>query len=196
MPKQKSTLDELLQAPQGQIRAVLRALCQDTQVRNTALDHLDSLKILYNVESKFLGPTATKRKAEDEVLICVQCDSAFFEKGNDKESCDYHWGECEPDWDSMYWADTDPRCHGPIDTKENRKSFPKGFIWTCCGKTYDELGCAWGMHEADPRKSRRECGHEPSDLDDDEDDDDEDDFDEDFDEEGDQEPDLLNGKKK
>jgi hypothetical protein len=93
MPKPKSTLDELLQAPEGQIRAVLRALCQDTQVRNSALDHLDSLKILDDVKSKSLGPAATKRKAEDQVLICVQCDSAFFEKSNDKESCHYHWGK-------------------------------------------------------------------------------------------------------
>ena len=48
------------------------------------------------------------------------------------------------------------------------------------------------MHEADPRKSRRECGHKPSDFDEFEDDDDEDDFDED--EEG--EPEFLSANRK
>ena len=95
MPREepKSTLDDLLQAPEGQIRVVLRALCHDTQVRNSALGHLDNLKILDDVKSKFSGSAATKRKAEDQILICVQCDAAFFEKSNDKESCHYHWGK-------------------------------------------------------------------------------------------------------
>ncbi|RFN55555.1 hypothetical protein FIE12Z_201 [Fusarium flagelliforme] len=155
-PKPKSTLDELLQAPEG-----------SGQCTGPPRQFED----LIRCEIQVLGPAATKRKAEDRALICVQCDSAFFEKSNDKEPCHYHWGECEPYYESDYWADHDEGSHGPIDTKENR--------------------CAWGMHEADPRKSRRECGYKPSGFDefeDDDDDDDEDDFDE--------EPEFLSGNKK
>ncbi|RBR23562.1 uncharacterized protein FIESC28_03744 [Fusarium coffeatum] len=194
----KSTLDELLHAPEAQIRVILRALCQDTQVRNSALDYLDSLKILYGSDSGVFGPdatTTTKRKADDEILICVQCDCSFYKNGNDKTSCEYHWGECEPDYESNYWADHDEGSHGPIDTKDNRKDCPEGFVWTCCDKNYTEDGCARGFHEADPRKSRRESGREPSDVDDD---DDEDDLDEDEDEEDedDEEPVFLSANKK
>jgi hypothetical protein len=31
------------------------------------------------------------------------------------------------------WPDHDERCHGPIDTKANRRDFPDGFEWSCCG---------------------------------------------------------------
>lgn len=40
-----------------------------------------------------------------------------------------HVGAVEVDWDSDVWADHDERCHGPIDTRDNRRSFPQGFTW-------------------------------------------------------------------
>ena len=54
----------------------------------------------------------------------------------------HHPGFLEVDWDGDFWADHDEDCHGPIDTKTNRKDYPEGFVWNCCGKigTFAE-GC-------------------------------------------------------
>lgn len=38
-----------------------------------------------------------------------------------------HDGEIGVDEDE--WPDHDERCHGPIDTKYNRRNFPEGFKW-------------------------------------------------------------------
>ena len=43
-------------------------------------------------------------------------------------------GELEVDYDE--WPDHDEDCHGPIDTKMNRRENPEGFRWSCC----DALG--------------------------------------------------------
>lgn len=77
------TLDEMLSAPEPQIRAVLRALCSDERVKRRALGHFDAL----------LQGGSKKRKAAGELLICVQCDLPFMEEENDKKACSYHWGE-------------------------------------------------------------------------------------------------------
>lgn len=59
-----------------------------------------------------------------------------------------------------------------------RKENPEGFTWDCCGKPGDESGCKLEKHEADPDKSRRETGFEPSDSDADEFDEEDEDEDE------------------
>jgi hypothetical protein len=92
-------------------------------------------------------------------------------------------GGLEVNYQAYVWADHDERCHGTIDTKDMRKESPEGFIWDCCGKRGDESGCKLGKHEADPDKSRRETGAEPSHIDADEfDEEDSEDQDEDEDE--------------
>jgi hypothetical protein len=58
----------------------------------------------------------------------------------------------EPDYDGDFWADTEEKTHGPIDTEENRKEFPEGFIWQCCEKTGDKEGCEIGKHMPDLAK--------------------------------------------
>ncbi|KAM0197493.1 hypothetical protein ACHAPI_004958 [Fusarium lateritium] len=155
----KTTLDDLLNAPSNQIRAVLRALCQDTGTRSRALSYLEDLQAID-------GPSnSRKRKADDELCVCVQCDEAFFKNDNtDNTACFYHWGELEVDYDANIWADHDERCHGTIDSKDMREEHPEGFIWDCCEKPGNEIGCKLGRHEADPDKSRREAGCEPSDT--------------------------------
>jgi hypothetical protein len=39
-------------------------------------------------------------------------------------------GELEPDYEA--WPDHDERCHGPIDTDDNKREFPDSFEWSCC----------------------------------------------------------------
>ena len=102
-------------------------------------------------------------------------------------------GECQSYRWTIHFAGYDGRIHGPVDTKDNREDRPKGFVWTCCDKTYDEEGCARGFHEEDPRKSKRECGYEPSDLENDEHNDvgeDDDEDEEDEGEDGDEDEDM------
>ncbi|KAM0238129.1 hypothetical protein ACHAPO_004007 [Fusarium lateritium] len=143
------TLEDLLKAPEHQVRAILRALCYDKDIRDRALGHFGDLLAIDT-------PNTKKRKADDELCICVQCDDAFFKNDN---------GELEADYDAHVWDDHDEDCHGTIDSEEMRKAHPEGFIWTCCNKGGLEAGCKLGKHEADPLKSRREADSEPSDMD-------------------------------
>lgn len=51
----------------------------------------------------------------------------------------YHPGEAECDFDSF--EDWDERCHGPMDSKVNRRQFPESFLWSCCGGALNSRGC-------------------------------------------------------
>lgn len=59
-----------------------------------------------------------------------------------KEDKWFHLGDLEPNYESGFWADTDEKIHGKIDTNTSRREYPEGFIWTCCRKigTYAK-GC-------------------------------------------------------
>lgn len=46
------------------------------------------------------------------------------------------------------WADWDERCHGTMDTDENREQYPNGFVWDCCDKEGTAPGCTKGHHYA------------------------------------------------
>jgi hypothetical protein len=50
------------------------------------------------------------------------------------------------DVDEDFFADHDERCHGPMDTEENRAEFPEGFNWDCCGGDALSEGCETGQH--------------------------------------------------
>ncbi|KAK4082343.1 uncharacterized protein Triagg1_2155 [Trichoderma aggressivum f. europaeum] len=121
--------------------------------------------------------------------ICVQCNSTF-DPSDTAKNCFYHNGELEANYDDDFWADHDEDCHGTIDTDEMREEFPEGFIWNCCDKSGDELGCRWGRHQTDPSKVEE---GEDAELYDDEDDDDEDEFTEDEDEVDDKENENKRG---
>lgn len=44
--------------------------------------------------------------------------------------------------------DHDERCHGPIDTAENREMYLEAFKWECCDEPGDAEGCQRGAHRA------------------------------------------------
>ncbi|RSL64935.1 hypothetical protein CEP54_004460 [Fusarium duplospermum] len=104
-----------------------------------------------------------KRKAAGELLLCVQCDQPFIEEENNRQACWYHWGELEVDYDSPAWVDWDENCHGTIDTDEQREEHPDGFTWNCCDNAGSEPGCTTGKHEAHPSRSKKGTGDPPSD---------------------------------
>ena len=61
---------------------------------------------------------------------------------SDTESdCDRadHPGELKVD--SNEWDNHDEDVHGDIDTAANRRDYPDGFKWTCCGGQADAPGC-------------------------------------------------------
>ncbi|KAF2023583.1 hypothetical protein EK21DRAFT_80554 [Setomelanomma holmii] len=85
--------------------------------------------------------------------ICKQCNEEYDVLYNDKESCAWHEGYQDVDWDGDIWADHDELCHGTIDTIEMREKCPDGFVWDCCGKPGDALGCKTTRHR--PNRAKR-----------------------------------------
>ncbi|RKL46078.1 hypothetical protein BFJ72_g2987 [Fusarium proliferatum] len=142
-------------APEQHVRAILLALLDDRSVKARALNHYRALKAADN------PVTGLKRKAMNDLFVCVQCDQAFTHQDNTETSCRYHPGELIVDDTEDFWADHDEDCHGEIDTPEMREEMPDGFRWTCCDKLGGRKGCTKGTHQADPAKSRR-GGNVPS----------------------------------
>ncbi|KAF5990222.1 hypothetical protein FBULB1_154 [Fusarium bulbicola] len=134
-------------APEQHVRAILLALLDDRSVKARALNHYRALKAADN------PVTGLKRKAMNDLFVCVQCDQAFSHQDNTETSCRYLPGELVVD-------DTED-CHGEIDTPEMREEMPDGFRWTCCDKLGGRKGCTKGKRQADPAKSRR-GGNVPS----------------------------------
>lgn len=75
-----------LLAPEQQLRAILLALCDDRSTRALAENHYRALKAADNPS------TGLKRKAADDLFVCVQCDEAFTQESNTETSCWYHPG--------------------------------------------------------------------------------------------------------
>ncbi|KAJ9653478.1 hypothetical protein H2198_007320 [Neophaeococcomyces mojaviensis] len=93
-----------------------------------------------------------KSKVDDEIswkdryVHCVQCYEMFDVMDNDDESCCYHDGYLEVDYELDFWADHDEDCHGTIDSLELRNEYPEGYTWNCCDQSGDTEGCMHGPH--------------------------------------------------
>ncbi|KPM36474.1 hypothetical protein AK830_g10087 [Neonectria ditissima] len=147
------TINQIVNAPEKQVRAILLALCEDDSVRHRAGTHYSALQ---------LGASKGKRKAANDLFICLQCDQSFEKEENEHGDCRYHPGEfafpANADINSDVWADYEPELHGEMDTPEYRESFPEVFTWTCCRWNVSKKGCTQGKHEAHPDRSKRERG--------------------------------------
>ncbi|KAF5647524.1 uncharacterized protein FTJAE_1580 [Fusarium tjaetaba] len=73
-------------APEQHVRAILLALLDDPSVKARALNHYRRLKAADN------PVTGLKRKAMNDLFVCVQCDQAFTHQDNTETSCRYHPG--------------------------------------------------------------------------------------------------------
>ncbi|KAI6093631.1 hypothetical protein F4821DRAFT_2812 [Hypoxylon rubiginosum] len=144
--------DALAKAPNDVVRAILTALCSDEDINRRVNEYLRKIANKTHPQisksSKGSGSNARKRKATEDIKICVQCQSPFYEDENDKKACKFHDGYLEVDYDNDFWADHDENCHGTIDTPEMREENPEGFEWDCCGKGGDTNGCKRGPHKA------------------------------------------------
>ena len=66
-------------------------------------------------------------------------------------------GELEVDYGADIWADHDERCHGRIDSPQNKVENPEGFNYRCCGEDGESAGCEIDKHveKKSPSKKRR-----------------------------------------
>jgi len=112
------------------------------------------------VERALLRELVTVKKRTRAMMprweICQNCEEEFdVSEARDDEECTYHTGDVEVDEEQF--PDHDERCHGPMDTDENRRSFPEGFYWNCCeGQGANHPGCQVGRHvPSAPEMKRR-----------------------------------------
>jgi len=120
--------------PELRLRQIIKKLVDEEPAFERAL--LDEL-------------VAVKKRTHEAMSrwgICDNCEEEFdVSELRYEEECTYHTGGLEVDVDQF--ADHDERCHGPMDTEENRRSFPQGFYWNCCeGQGADHPGCEVGQH--------------------------------------------------
>jgi hypothetical protein len=54
----------------------------------------------------------------------------------------------EADVTSSARDDWNEDVYGEIDTKENRKKYPHGFMWECCEQRTGAKGCQQGPHQS------------------------------------------------
>ncbi|KAK4227822.1 hypothetical protein QBC38DRAFT_363429, partial [Podospora fimiseda] len=139
------TVDDILSAPDDDLRAAIRAICtDDNKVRDRLATYLHKVQ---NPAAK-LAPKKSKNAPKVDpsgIFLCGQCEKTFLEPDNHETACTYHTGECEVNeeaWQDMY-TEADP----DYDNPEMRKSFPKGFQFECCGEIGDHPGCKTGKHK-------------------------------------------------
>ncbi|CAH0037496.1 unnamed protein product [Clonostachys rhizophaga] len=150
--------DRILSAPAHHVKATLAFLCKDSEVEKLTLARLDALARMEKAATEAPG---NKRKATEELAVCVQCEAPFYKDENHIGACSYHPGEMEVDDDNDFWADHDENIHGTIDSDWARKEYPGGFIWSCCEKNAEGApGCTTGRHEADPQKAWKDGSEE------------------------------------
>jgi hypothetical protein len=62
-------------------------------------------------------------------------------------------GDLEVNYEAF--EDWDEDCHGPMDSKANRRDYPENFIWNCCDKDGLAEGCEQGEHVPATRKNKK-----------------------------------------
>ncbi|KAI0329069.1 hypothetical protein GY45DRAFT_920959 [Cubamyces sp. BRFM 1775] len=78
-------------------------------------------------------------------LVCANCREEYDAGAEwQPDECSYH-SELEANYDAF--VDWDEDVHGEIDTRENRRSYPENFIWTCCDRDGTQPGCVSAEHE-------------------------------------------------
>lgn len=89
-------MDRISNASEDDVRKTLAALCEDPFVHIRAVEILEKLERDRQRRAADLSTTtpdtATKRKADPDVHICIQCEKAFTESGNAPDACLYHPG--------------------------------------------------------------------------------------------------------
>jgi hypothetical protein len=56
--------------------------------------------------------------------------------------------------DYTMFVDWDEDCHGPMDTRSNRRDYPENFKWDCCYEDGTMEGCREHKHTSRNKKRR------------------------------------------
>ncbi|KAF2420311.1 hypothetical protein EJ08DRAFT_598492 [Tothia fuscella] len=134
----------LLSAIQSADRDRLNAILGEILKSNPPALDIASSALLVN------GPSTTddienKEEPRKRYEKCLHCDEEYDVLDNEENSCGWHEGQLEPDYDSNVWDDWDEDCHGRIDDQE--EAFPEGFVWNCCeAKGDDDEPCMVDFH--------------------------------------------------
>ncbi|KAH8908893.1 hypothetical protein BR93DRAFT_966919 [Coniochaeta sp. PMI_546] len=91
-------------------------------------------------------PKRRMQNTVPRVQTCGNCSEAFLERDNDGGSCWYHPGHLNVDYEADVWTDWYDN-DGDLDTEHNRREYPDGFKWDCCGGQGEgDKGCKRGRH--------------------------------------------------
>lgn len=87
-------MDAILSAPDHLVRATLIALCSDRVQLSKAKDYLGKMGHTACLPAALpADDQSLKRKAEEDIKICVQCQEPFYEVDNEgKTPCKFHSG--------------------------------------------------------------------------------------------------------
>ncbi|KAH9928666.1 uncharacterized protein B0H18DRAFT_874744 [Fomitopsis serialis] len=142
--------------PEDKLRDVLANMVADDAVSAHAL--FENLV----AEDRLARPRAAQGHAggAPEMIsrwaTCLRCGEDFdVAEEREEDECMYHPGT--PILDEEGFPDHDEDVHGPMDTPENRESFPESFFWSCCKEDGRSHGCTEGTHvpEMPVSKKRR-----------------------------------------
>lgn len=157
-------LDEAIRKVElERLQSVVRQACQESTVAR----ELFEAHLLYAPSTK---PAVKRKRGLDEdksedlqaqpkkstkkqrkylrFAKCDHCGQEYDALDNDEESCEWHEGELECDYDHAAWGLWDTEW-GPIDSEENQEAFPERFKWSCCGEDGTIDGCKYGKHVPD-----------------------------------------------
>jgi len=87
---------------------------------------------------------------------CLRCGEDFdMAEEREEDECMYHPGSLQVN--EAEFPDEDEDVHGPMDSAENRESYPENFLWSCCKENGRSNGCTEGTHvpEMPVSKKRR-----------------------------------------
>jgi len=86
--------------------------------------------------------------------VCLNCNDDYdASTPRVMGECVYHPGDLEVNEEEF--VDHDERCHGPMDTKANRRDFPENFTWNCCQNNGRADGCEEDRHQPGGSKKKR-----------------------------------------
>lgn len=57
-------------------------------------------------------------------------------------------GRKNPDYDADTWDDHDENIHGRLSDLGDDPEYTDGYMWDCCERRGDDIGCRRGMHKA------------------------------------------------
>lgn len=92
----REQMESLANIPEAKAKSILLALCADnSHLRERALQFLQDIDALEDDVAAGNYQKGTKRKAQSLIMICIQCQSPFYEEDNSDKDCEYHNGKCD-----------------------------------------------------------------------------------------------------